>query len=393
MTAATFAQPIAAPTPARIAGATAGHAFVAAIARGGQLTGRRKVLSEVLPFLALAMAAHLAAFALASPGSSARGGGDGDAAVSIEGAAPALAALIAEWEAPPHTADTPHAPAPPADADALPVFGPAPTSAATRLPELAAPPRPQADSLPPQSAAPLPLPDLPALPELPAARALPETDATPGMPVMAEPDRSAPPALPPLAPPPTEPREALIDTGSPPPAVAMSGVTAPRRSPQPTPRPERNAPASSAAAPASAEPRPQQARAPSPPPPTAAAPSARAAGSGAQTQEGRAGRSESTSRSEADSGALVAQWGGQIRAAIQRQQRHPAGGRVGGTVRLQLVVQGDGRLASVRVLESSGHAALDRAAIEAARRARLPRAPQGLGGGSYRFNLPVRFQG
>ena len=123
--------------------------------------------------------------------------------------------------------------------------------------------------------------------------------------------------------------------------------------------------------------------------PQTAAPSAqRAAGQGAQSQRG-AGQAQVQSGS-ANSASLLAAWGGEIRSAIQRQQRSP-GTRATGTVHLRLQVRADGQLAHVSVAQGSGSAALDRAAIQAVQRARFPRAPAGVSG-THQFNLPLSFR-
>lgn len=117
---------------------------------------------------------------------------------------------------------------------------------------------------------------------------------------------------------------------------------------------------------------------------------ARAAGTGAADESGQARAPVHSGGSGNDASAL-AQWGGGIRAAIQRQQ--PAAGRAGrGTVQLRLAVHHDGRLAQVSVTAGSGQGALDQAAIAAVRRARLPRAPQGVSAGVHHFNLPLNFR-
>jgi protein TonB len=58
-----------------------------------------------------------------------------------------------------------------------------------------------------------------------------------------------------------------------------------------------------------------------------------------------------------------------------------------------LVVGRDGRLQGVSLAASSGSAALDRAAIEAVRRAgRFPPAPAGLDRAAYTFAVPMTFR-
>jgi periplasmic protein TonB len=90
---------------------------------------------------------------------------------------------------------------------------------------------------------------------------------------------------------------------------------------------------------------------------------------------------------------LMADWGGRLRAKVDRARRYPAGADgATGKVTLRLTVASSGQVLAVRVTASSGQAALDRAALEAVKRAgRLPKAPAGLDRKSYSFNLPVLF--
>ena len=87
---------------------------------------------------------------------------------------------------------------------------------------------------------------------------------------------------------------------------------------------------------------------------------------------------------------LIARWGGQIRARIDR--RKPAGiGR--GTATVMIVVGRDGQLIEVTLSASSGAPAIDAAALESVRRAgRFPPAPAGLDLPRYSFRLPVTFR-
>ena len=86
-----------------------------------------KTLAGFTPFVALAVAAHLGGFALVAQGaggSRAAGAPAPDGAMAIEGADAALAALVADWLAPPVAglvADPPPAPSDAPDlVDALP---------------------------------------------------------------------------------------------------------------------------------------------------------------------------------------------------------------------------------------------------------------------------------
>jgi protein TonB len=91
--------------------------------------------------------------------------------------------------------------------------------------------------------------------------------------------------------------------------------------------------------------------------------------------------------------ALEAEWGGAILARIARAQRYPSGDHGNGTARITLSIGRDGRLQSAGVSESSGIAALDRAALDAVRRAgRFPAAPHGLAEPTYVFRVPMTFR-
>ena len=121
-----------------------------------------------------------------------------------------------------------------------------------------------------------------------------------------------------------------------------------------------------------------------------APPKQRAAGSGKAHIAGT-GTAQDNAKGAASSASLGKQWGGAIRSAIARAQR-PTSDRARGTVHLRISVQVDGRLASVSMHKSSGHAGLDAAAVDAVRRAKLPAAPKGLKGTQH-FNLPIAFKG
>lgn len=339
-----------------------------------------KPLLEITPFLAVAVAAHVGVFTLAAQGGGIAGGDGGKGQITLEGGDPGVAAMIAAWERPPELAAdlTPATRATSefttdAEAEALP--HPL-RSAAPVLPAFASmtapadPPDTRPDPTPPapppaSPPAPEPTPDLPGFAPSAGALPVPAPPTTPGLPGLFNRLERVSDL--------TNSSTALPDTAAPPPLLAAQP---PVSSPRPLARPS---------------PRPQQAARPQPPS-GAAAPAQRAAGAGAQGHEGLSGQARQTSRAEVDTGGLLAQWGGAVRAAVQRQQRHPAGTRSGGTVMLRLDVHSDGHLLGVALQQSSGHAALDQAALDAVRRARLPAAPRGLNG-SYQFSLPVRFRG
>lgn len=87
---------------------------------------------------------------------------------------------------------------------------------------------------------------------------------------------------------------------------------------------------------------------------------------------------------------LKNRWGAAIIARIQRQKRPPRGGGRG-TVRLNISVSTKGRLIAVSLAQSSGHAAIDQAALGAVRKARLPRSPKAISPGNYSFTFRMVF--
>ena len=335
-----------------------------------------KTLIEGASFLAVAVAAHVGGFALLTQGGTGAGGDGGAGRITLEGGGPGYAAMVAAWENPPELTPPPEAlpePLPEEVTDPLGMTGELPPLPRPETPGFAplqamTPPEAPADTLPdtappapPVAWAPPPDP-APDLPEpSPAPDALPTLSTTP-VPALS--------SL--LAPMPEAPApDATLPDTAPPPPLALAAPL--ERSPYPPARPE---------------PRTD----PRPPAAPSAAPAQRAAGSGAQGQAGLAAGTRQTSRAGVDTGGLVAQWGGAVRAAIQRAQHRPAHIRSSGAVVLRLEVHSEGRLLGVAVQQSSGHAALDQAALDAARRARIPAAPDGLSG-TFQFNLPIRFRG
>jgi protein TonB len=115
----------------------------------------------------------------------------------------------------------------------------------------------------------------------------------------------------------------------------------------------------------------------------------KAAGSGGGQVAGQKGADKAVSSGQRKS--LMAKWGARIRSQVERRKRSPAGGAKG-TVVLRLKVARSGHLQSVSVRKSSGHSALDAAAIAAVKRVRkFPAAPKGLTDQSYGFSLPIKF--
>jgi protein TonB len=202
-----------------------------------------------------------------------------------------------------------------------------------------APTQPHTTMLPPV------IPATPAAPSValaPRPQPFPQVDATPTVPT--------PPPIPP---------------------IAETAPLAPPVTESPRP-PARRAEASAQASPA-----------------PVVAPARRAEGAGAGPTRGSRAATETAGRGAAARQTALAEWGGQIRARIDRA-RPRAVGR--GQSVLSLTVARDGRLVAASVVGSSGQAALDRAALRAVTGAgRFPAAPVSLTEAQYHFRLPVRF--
>lgn len=207
-----------------------------------------------------------------------------------------------------------------------------------------------------------------------------------------EPPTETPPP-PPVAdlPPVVAPQMALSLPDAPDLAVALPKQPAPPPPPEPEPKPE------PVAKPEPPQPKPAAKRAPAPKKParqaSAAAPAQRAAGSGGGAMAGDQGQAAAATLSQSRVKDLKASWGAAIRARIERRKAYPkAAAGAKGKVTVRLAVARGGTLASVSVVKSSGHPALDGAALEAVRAAgRFPAAPDGLDAASYTFTLPMTF--
>ena len=162
--------------------------------------------------------------------------------------------------------------------------------------------------------------------------------------------------------PPTAP--SMSDSAPPPPDTALA------QSPRPTPRP-----ATHQSAPQSA---PQPARI------------AQGHGGGVTNGAATALAPTTPALSQAQRQSLMAEWGGQIMARIERARPRVTGK---GQVTLTLRIGRDGMLAALGVAQGSGNTALDEAALAAVRRAgQFPAAPEALREASYAFTLPIRFR-
>lgn len=84
-----------------------------------------------------------------------------------------------------------------------------------------------------------------------------------------------------------------------------------------------------------------------------------------------------------------------LQRAIARHQRYPAGARrhgQTGVATLSFVIEADGRIGQIRLAQSSGHASLDQAALQAlARLGRFDPIPKSIGRSRWSLRIPIRF--
>lgn len=119
----------------------------------------------------------------------------------------------------------------------------------------------------------------------------------------------------------------------------------------------------------------------------------KAQGTGAGNSAGRAQKAVPASKNTGGQASLEKQWGASIHNKIERSKRYPtaAAGQTG-RVRLRITVARNGRLRNVVILRSSGIKILDRAALNAVRRAgRFARAPKGVTQQAHSFNVTLNF--
>lgn len=93
-----------------------------------------------------------------------------------------------------------------------------------------------------------------------------------------------------------------------------------------------------------------------------------------------------------DSKKAVAQWGSGIRTAIERKKRYPRGTNASGSVTVSLTVSRAGKLLGVKLVKSSGVAALDNAALKAVKAARFPAAPKSVTRQSATFQVSIKLK-
>lgn len=90
---------------------------------------------------------------------------------------------------------------------------------------------------------------------------------------------------------------------------------------------------------------------------------------------------------------LTVDWGRKISAYFELHKKFPEGKKKGANVKLALVLNRLGNIVSVDIVESSGDAAYDEAAIAMVHRSDpVPKPPTGLTEDQFSFNLPVNFK-
>ncbi|WP_275784257.1 energy transducer TonB [Pararhizobium gei] len=93
--------------------------------------------------------------------------------------------------------------------------------------------------------------------------------------------------------------------------------------------------------------------------------------------------------------ANMSNYDGKVRARLNRSFRFPAAAKrdgARGVVQVQFTVSSGGEAGSIRIVRSSGHPALDQAALEAVRRASpFPNIPESAGISSKAYTIPLQF--
>lgn len=112
--------------------------------------------------------------------------------------------------------------------------------------------------------------------------------------------------------------------------------------------------------------------------------------------QARAGAGAAASAGRKASAGETRAYARRLTAHLERHKRYPREAerqRVSGATKLAVTIDRSGRLAGARVAGSSGHAVLDGAALEAARRAApYPRPPEAIGGATVAISVTLRFK-
>lgn len=302
---------------------------------------------DLLLAFAFAVAAHGGVALLGLQGFGGGGAGDdGTDRMSISAAPPELAALVRAWDEPPESSGVDEIRSPEIAADAVPEMrGEAAVSR---------PPKPSAPAHRPVGS-----PPTVVLPSGTTAFTAPASDNRPLV---------------------TEAAEARVSS------IAPSALF----------RPDRGAPLDPVTNPPAADFAPTTSVVPVGRPDRTTSPAVArrvASGAGGSVLSG-----EETSRAlqkpdRRDKQAATLAWAAEIQRRIARHHVYPRGSRDEGRVRVAMIVLPTGTLSRVSVERSSGSRSLDRAAIEAVRRAApFPPAPDGLNEASYSVGQWITFE-
>jgi periplasmic protein TonB len=210
----------------------------------------------------------------------------------------------------------------------------------------------------------------------PGAAAQPTPPAPPDPPEPNPPQDIAPPSS---EPPPPVPDQAPISP-DPPPVAPPPAPDVPPPPPQANPSPTEETP------PAIKPPTTAPGAPPAPPP---SAPST----ASNHVADATAAPAKTPGSEETISPPALRRWQQELIAQIERHKRFPSGapGRAG-VVRVAFSIDETGRLISVRIVDSSGSAILDDAAIDLIRRAQpFSPPPQGLRASELSFVAPIRY--
>ncbi|MEO0467870.1 MAG: TonB family protein [Pseudomonadota bacterium] len=291
---------------------------------------------ELVIFVTVAIALHVAFFATRPEEGAEAGGVGGEALISLQAAAPTVAEMVEAWERPTQVA---------------PVLETAMDAPAD------------------------PTPDAPTLPTLNLQQA---PRAQMQMPVI---DQAPPPdsvdvETTPAAPPPPEPEP------DPEPEQIVEQPTEAAPDPAPTVRPKRRP---------ERPPEPQTAQKSDVT--SAGRAEQRAAGSGGSAQAGNTGTAQVATATQGQQQQLRAVWGAKIRAKLARQQRYPRRANRDGRTQIILNIARTGQILGTSIGRSSGVPELDQAALDAVRRARrFAKAPDDLAGNSFKFSLELEWR-
>lgn len=216
----------------------------------------------------------------------------------------------------------------------------------------------------------------------------PEPEPEPPLELAAVPEREPEPEAAPEPEPTPDPAPELIPEPVPVPVVESPPPPKPKPKAQPKPKPKPKPKPAETPKVAKAKPGPPQvqARAPQPMPVAAKVPGPDSGQGGGGTTQGTGGAAVASQEGEYLRG---------LQQAIARNRFYPPearGSEVKGTVVVGFTLQGDGRLADIRLVKGSGHEVLDRAALETLRRLGTYKAiPAALGRSRWPVRVPIAF--